>query len=246
MALEWTAETLRLSLFFSDTMKTTAADWTKVTGQDEPQTVQNVASRRSMIGPFQGGVLHITASGPRIDCILLPKSPTETVEEGYVPTIGTWPAVCTDFQKATSDWVAGFEQPIIRMAFAGTILAKCESLKDAYTQLLGLLKSVRGDPDKMKEVSFRINWPVNSRAANGLTLNRITSWAVLQIQLQLMIQTGTKTVVNETPATYVVRMEFDHNTDADRNLAFDRSMLVPIYDELVALALENAEKGEVT
>jgi hypothetical protein len=246
MALEWIAETLRLSLFFSESIKITVADWRRLTGEDEPQTVQNVAGRRSMIGPFEGGVLHIAAVGPRIDCILVPKSPTETVEEGYVPTIGPWPAVCTDLQKTTSDWIGGFEQPIIRIAFAGSILAKCESVKDAYTQLLGLLRSVKGDPEKMKELNFRINWPINSRAVNNLTLNRITSWSVLQIQLRLMIQTGAKTAVNETPGIQVIRMEFDHNTDADRTVPFDRRMLAPIYEELVALALENAEKGEVT
>jgi hypothetical protein len=246
MALEWATETLRLSLFSSDTMRTTLADWTKLTGQDEPETVQNVAARRSMIGEFQGGVLNVIAVGPRVDCILLSKAPTETIEEGYVPTVGAWPAACMEFQKATFDWLAGIEQPIFRIAFGGTILAKCQTPKDAYKQLLILLRSVRGDPDKMRDLNFRVNWPINSGAVENLTLNRITSWSVLQIQLQLMTQTGAKTVVSDTPVTSVIRFEFDHNTDADRNLPFDRKALAPIYNELVALALENAEKGEVT
>ena len=49
----------------------------------------------------------------------------------------------------------------------------------------------------------------------------------------------------ETPATYVIRLEFDHSTDVERTNPFDRAQLVPIYEELVALASENAEKGEV-
>jgi hypothetical protein len=237
MALDWAAETVRLSLFFSDAVKSSNADWKRVTGQEEPETTQTVAARRTMIGPFQGGVLNMTSVGPRIDCILLPRAPTETVEEGYVPTIGALAPVCADFVKATSGFVAAFVKPILRVAFAGTTMARCENPQEAYSQLLGLLKSVKGDPAKMRELVFRINWPVNSRTLKDLTLNRITSWAVLQIQLQLMVQTGTKTVVSETPATHVIRMEFDENTDAERSEPFDPTTLVPIYEELEQISL---------
>ena len=51
--------------------------------------------------------------------------------------------------------------------------------------------------------------------------------------------------MTEAPGTYVIRLEFDHSTDAERAAPFDRAQLVPIYEELVALASENAEKGEV-
>jgi hypothetical protein len=245
MALEWTAETIRLSLFFSDNVKTTIADWKKVTGQDEPQTIQSVAARRSFIGPFQGGVLQINAVGPRLDVILLPKAPTDTVEEGFVPTIGPLLEASAEFVKATSEWITQIEQPIIRLAVAGAALARCENIQDAYNKLLAMLSSVKGDPEKMRELIFRVNWPLNSRRSNGLMLNRITTWAVFQVQLQVMVQAGSKTVVNDTPPAQVIRLEFDHNTNADRVEPFDPAALVPIYEELVELALENAEKGEV-
>jgi hypothetical protein len=183
--------------------------------------------------------------GPRIDCILLPKAPNETVEEGYVPTIGTVPKVLHDFVNATAGWLGELEQPLQRIAVAGTMLAKCENLPTAYATLIDMLRTVHGDPHRMKELVFRINWPRNSTAVNGLSLNRITTWSVIQIQLQILTQSGPTTVVNETPATIAIRLEFDHNTDAERIAPFDRHSLVPIYRELVALALENAEKGEV-
>jgi len=245
MALDWTTETLRLSLFCSENVKLTIANWTTITGQDEPQTVQNVAPRRSFVGPFHDGTLNISAVGPRVDCVLLPKSPTEAIEEGYVPTIGSWPSACDAFVKATSEWLARFEQPVHRIAFGGSLIAKCESITDAYRQLLSMLQSVKGDPNRMRELIYRVSWPLQSKAVDGLLLNRITSWATLQIQLQLMVQTGAKTTMTETAATHVVRLEIDHSTDADRTNPFDRSQLVPIYRELVSLAAENAEKGEV-
>jgi hypothetical protein len=240
--LEWTTETLRLSLFCAESAKITPAHWKAITGQDEPQTQQSLAGRRSFIGPFQGGVLNLSAIGSRVDCILLPRSPSETIEEGYVPTVGPWPDVARDFLKATS---AALELPIYRLAFAGSVLAKCADLQDTYTQLLRMLRSVKGDPERMRELIYRVSWPLASGVLSNLIFHRITTWSAMQIQLQLMVQTGTKTTMTQTPATHVVRLEFDNSTDAERTESFDRTTLVPIYEELVALAFENAEKGEV-
>jgi hypothetical protein len=245
MALEWTAEALRLSLFCVENVKIASADWKAITDQEEPQTQQNLAARRSLVGPFQGGVLNLSAVASRVDCVLLPKSPSETIDEGYVPTVGPWGVAVQDFSKATSAWLMAFEQPIYRLAFAGSLLAKCAGLQDAYTQLLALLQSVKGDPQRMRELIYRVSWPLNSTVVNGLPLHRITTWTALQIQLQLMVQTGIKTMTTEIPPTHVVRLEFDHSTDSERTKPFDRPTLVPIYEELVALASENAEKGEV-
>src|SRR5437588_3802330 len=125
MALEWAAETLRLSLFFPNPVKVSVADWRTITGQDEPQTIQNTAVRRSLIGPFLDGVLQVNAIGPRIDCVLLPKSPTETVEEGYIPQVGALEATCAAFVDATKPWIESVQEPVQRMAVAGAALAKC-------------------------------------------------------------------------------------------------------------------------
>jgi hypothetical protein len=245
MALQWTTETLRLSLFLKENAKLSVADWKAITSQDEPQTMQTLATRKSFIGPFQGGVLNVSVLGSRIDAVVLPKSPTETIEEGYVPTIGPWPGGCTDYVKATSPWLATLDYPIHRIAFSGTLLAKADSVQDAYAGLLSLLKSVKGDPERMRELVYRVSWPQKSKVIAGVTLHRITTWAALQIQLQLVIQTGMKSTTTETEATQVIRFEFDHSTDSERMDPFDRAQLVPIYDELVALASENAEQGEV-
>ena len=245
MALEWTAETLRLSLFFTSPVKIGVTDWKTITGQDEPQTIQNTAARRTLSGPFLDGVLQMNVIGPRVDCALLPRAPTATVEEGYIPQVGPLAATAAAFLDATKPWIEGVSDPVHRIAVAGAALAKCDNLQNAYTKLLGMLQSVKGDPARMRELLFRINWPVSSQKMQGLSLNRITTWSVLQVQLQLMVTTGEQTFVKDTPATQVIRLEIDHNTDAERTEPFDRPMLVPIYEELVALALENAEKGEV-
>ena len=84
------------------------------------------------------------------------------------------------------------------------------------SRLLGLLKSVKGDPERMRELIYRVSWPEKSKVIDGVTLHRITTWAALQIRLQLVVQTGMKSTTTETEATQVIRFEFDHSTDSER------------------------------
>ena len=243
MALDWRTESLRLSLFFQQPVKFDVADWKLITGQDEPETIQKTVVARTLSGPFLDGVFHVNVIGSRIDCMLLPKAPTEMVEEGYFPHVGIFAAACSAFVDATKLWLEGIQEPVVRMAVGGGALAKCADLQDAYSALLGMLQSVKGDPTRMRELIFRVNWPVLSQKVQGILLNRISAWSVLQIRL--MVQTDQSAVINETAAAQVIRMEFDNSTDANRLVPFDQTNLVPIYEELVALALENAEKGEM-
>jgi hypothetical protein len=216
MPLEWDAETLRLSLFFSEPLKVSVGDWQKITGTDEPESTQNAPGRRSMLGPFQRAALQISTIGPRVDCMLVPKSPSEQLDKGYVPSVGPIPDALNDFVTATAAWLASLEQPVHRIAFAGAVFTKCGTIREGYATLLSMLRSVKGDPDKMRELIFRINWPVQSRSLNDLTLNRITAWSILRLNIQVVAQIGQTTTVEDTPMSNVIRMEFDHNTDAER------------------------------
>jgi hypothetical protein len=246
MALEWITETLRVSLFSTDKVSLTDADWKKITGQDEAETQQKVIGRRTMAGPYLGSLLTVSTVGSRVDCVLSPKAPTEPLEEGYVPSVGAWPAICNEFLNGTANWIGNFPAPVVRMAFGTTLLFRCADRRNAYDTLIGLLKTVEGDPERMSELIFRINWPVNSASVSGLKLNRITLWAVFEMHIQVTIPTVPELAIEDTPATFIVRLELDHSTDAKWTASFDQNRLVPIYKELVQLALENAEKGEVT
>jgi hypothetical protein len=164
-----------------------------------------------------------------------------------LPSVGAWPAICNEFVKGTTEWVGSFQAPVVRMAFGAILFGRCADRQDAYKTLIGMLKTVQGDPEHLKELSFRINWPVKSASVSGLTLNRITQWAVLEIRVQAMIPMMTaKPAVDDSPPIFAIRLDLDHNPDAGWTAPFDQHRLVPIYNELVQLAFENAEKGELT
>jgi hypothetical protein len=247
MALEWTAELLRLSLFCSAPASLSSVDWKTITGEDEPETQQKLAGGRAMVGPFLDGNLALSAVGTRVDCILNPRLPSPALEDNHFPSVGGWPAVCDEFVMATANWVRSFAVPVVRLAFAPVLLGECPTRLDAYRSLASLLRTVTGDPEHLKELIFRINWPVNSALVNGLILNRITHWSVIELQVQriMMVQQGAPAAMDTIPLGFAIRLEMDHNTEAGRIEPFDQSRLAPIYRELVTLALENAEKGEL-
>jgi hypothetical protein len=245
MALEWKTESLRLSLFCSEPISLSDADWKAITGEDEAETRRKVAGGRAMAGPFLDGNLTISAIGSRLDCILNQPNSSPAFEDNHFPSVGAWPGVCDDFVKATADWLGSFTVPVVRLAFAPNLFGECPTRLDAYRNLTSLIKTVSGDPEHLKELVFRINWPVSSASVNALILNRITQWSVVELQIQtLTVQPG-GAALNASPVAFAIRLEMDHNTDGGRAEPFDQSRLVPIYRELVMLAAENAEKGEL-
>lgn len=244
MALDWSTETLRVSLFSNDVVKLSPDDWKKITGNDAPEAEQKAVGRHIMSGPFLEGQLSLSATALRLDCVLTAPPPPDPIPEAYVPIVGRWPEVCKEFLAATEKWVGSLGSPIIRIAVGAVLLAPQPSLEDAYKSLLGMVESVKGNPAKMRDLAFRVNWPVNSTSVNGLILNRLTTWTVVQMQYQVSVSPSAN-VLMATPVSYFVRLEIDHNTDAHRTQPFDQNRVVPIYTELTKLALENVEKGEL-
>jgi hypothetical protein len=245
MGVEWSAETLRVSLFSSNVVGLTRDDWKKVSGKDAPENEQKVVGRHTMSGPFLEGQLSLSAIGSRFDCILAASPPADPIPEAYIPNVGHWPDVSKEFVATTEAWVDGIGAPIVRMAVGIVLLAPQPGVEDANRSLLGMVKSLKGDPARMRDILFRVNWPVNSMIVNGLTINRLTTWTVARIQFQIVVGTGPNVTVDAGPGSDFVRLEIDHNTDAGRTQPFDQKRLVPLYNELTNLAMENAEKGEL-
>jgi hypothetical protein len=242
MALEWNVETFRVSLFSSEAVKLGPDDWKALTAKDTPEAEQKVIGRHTMAGPFLGGQFSLSASGTRLDCILAAPPPPDPIPPTYFPAVGRWPDICNEFVQVTGAWIAGTSAPIVRVALGAVLLAPQASVDEAYTALLGMVKSVSGDPRKMRDLLFRVNWPVSSASANGLIINRLTTWSVVGVQFKLLVEPGT--MIDETPLSHFVRLEIDHNTHPRSN-PFDKNSVVPIYRELADLALENAERGEL-
>jgi hypothetical protein len=241
---DWTCETIRLSLFSTGGVQITNEDWTNLTGQAEAEKEQKGAGRRVMASALMGGQLSLTAVGNRCDCVLSPIANVDEISEEQVPSVGQWPTCFDQFQKATEAYLPKFGIPISRIALGVTLVSLHKERLDAYKAFAQQVKSIAHPPEKLHDVLFRINWPQNSKADNTLMLNRLTTWQVQQIQLQIIVD-GNSPTTFVNPITHTLRLELDHNTDQAHAQPFDRDQLVPIYRELANLALQNADQGEI-
>ncbi len=244
MPTNWGANLLRLSIFCSENTTASEATWQSITGQDEADNRSAVPGGKSYSGLAGGGLLTLTYAGPRVDLVLQPK-PDEKINF-EVPAVGLWADVHGTFNAMALALFASISAPIIRMAVGGVLLSKTDTLEQSYEQLQALLKSVKIEPKRMRDLLFRVNWPIESKVA-GVKVNRLTTWAAMRYSSAMVQLTGDKMSVAEIPADalFAVRLECDHNTDGNNQKPFENNKIVPIYEELIKLLEENATKGEV-
>jgi hypothetical protein len=242
MTLDWVAENFRVTAFAAEPLHLTEKQWQTVTGQDEAESRTQVPGGRAYSGPALGGYLLLTYSGNRTDCVL---SPTPD-KRGDLQSVGPWRPASETFSECTQRLLVELGKPIVRLAFGAVLLLREENREAGYRRLDDLLTSVTIKPG-MRDFNFRVNWPRRSTVIEGLTINRLTSWAVVRIA-QAAITLGPAGLPQFQSQTEVtgefVRLEIDNNTAAGQEKPFDQAQLAAIYGELISLADEVAQKGE--
>jgi hypothetical protein len=245
MPIDWGVNLVRLSIFCNENAKASDATWKMLTGQDEAENRASVPGGRSFSGAVAGGLLTLTHAGPRLD-LILQGAGTDTPDP-EIPVAGPWSDVRSTFTKMAVLLLNSDIPPVIRLAVGGVLLGKAETVDQSYEMLRDLLKSVNVDPKKSRDLHYRINWAIEGDNLVGLRVNRITTWASMRFNTAVMQITGGKVNVAGTAAKdlFAVRLELDHNTDQQNQKPFAKDKLVPIYERLMDLIDENAQKGEV-
>jgi hypothetical protein len=244
MGLEWGVHQARLSLFLSEPYAISDKDWANITGQEEAGTRQVVPGGKRLSGPVPNGIMHMSAMGSRFD-VILTVADTAASGEVQVPSVGPYNETFTSFFESTSKWIGEANPSTTRVAFGGLLTSRTAGREEAYGHLRDLLRSVKVDPENMRDLEYRVNWPSKSKVQD-LVLNRVTTWSALVFSSRLLEVTGSYVQQGgETAQVNAVRLEFDNNTDDANKAIFDQRKLIPIYLELVELARQNAAEGEV-
>jgi hypothetical protein len=247
MTVSWGAHQLRLSLFSTSPYSATDTDWKKLTGSSEDADNRQAlpAGGRRFSGPHEKGELIIAAAATRFD-IVYSAAQRDIDAEFIIPVVGPWEGALEHFVKITEPWLEQLAPPPTRMAFGSIFLFPAKNIEECYSILKSLLRSVSVDVEKMRELVFRVNWPQPSKVIKDHTLNRITNWSSLRLVQQVLQidAAGGNQMTSPAPSIYAVRLEMDHSTDEASIRPFDPKERLSIYKELVALACENASKGE--
>lgn len=243
MPIDWDVNLLRLSVFCTGNPTASDEVWKLLTGQPEAESRSTVPGGRRFSGKFAGGLLTLANAGPRLDLVL--QAVDGESGDLRLPVIGPWADLRAQFTQMSLQLLSFANVPIMRVAFGSVLFAKKDTLEDCYRQLKAMLKSVDVDPTRMRDLHFRVNWQRDSKVI-PIKLNRLTTWASMRFSATLLQITGNKVAVaGAGNDQFAIRLECDHNTDAANREPFEQSKIGPIFQELVDLATENADKGEI-
>jgi hypothetical protein len=244
MSVEWGVQVARLTLFLRDPHSVSDKDWLTVTGQEEAELRRAIPGGKRLSGRVPNGALQVSAAGQRFD-VVLSAVELEEDEQLAIPSVGALDETLKTFSETTCKWIDENRPNVVRAAFGTVLTCRTETRDAAYEHLKGLLKSLAVQPEKMRDLLYRVNWRRMSNVQEGLIINRLTTWSALRI-IRKLIQIGDEIAMGRGgDEVHAVRLEIDHNTDDANRTPFDPQNVIPIYLELIELARENATEGEV-
>jgi hypothetical protein len=239
-AINWRAETLRVTLFRHGGDDALGAVWQNIVGR-APEVDENRARdriRREQ-GPYGSGLLEVVTNPIRIDIRILPL-PQES--PGIMLLGDTAETEIRSIGALIEPWLADITATVAltRIAFAGVLIFPVEDLLSSYRELARLLPTVQIDAEHTRDLLYRVNRVKDG--AYGFTYNRMTTWSSLILKRFMMNPSlgMPASFVND----YFIRFEFDNNTPAEHAEPLNPADIVPIFSDLVGMALENSVRGD--
>jgi hypothetical protein len=234
----WLAQTLRVSLFVPSPLEATEEMWTAMAGVAADTTERRP---RELTNRFFGKALDATvvlSSNPvRIDVFV----------QAGPPSQGALPAIVAGDANQLNEWLLGHIPALLdrvpkltRFAFAGTLLQEVKSTDEGLSVLARKLKSVTVD-ERMRDFSFRVNWPVKMDA--GFTINRLTTWSTVGVTVSALMGPNTPDAV--LALNHYVQLEFDNNTMPAPEISLSSKDALEAFRFCLQLAMENMAEGEV-
>jgi hypothetical protein len=236
----WLSHSLRLSVFPVAPWQAPANLWESAVGEP-PETDQNQARQfiRAQGGPWAGGILQVLVTPLRIDWLA---SPALRTNDPIGPDHRLIADVLPAFLDATRPWLTSADFEIKRVAFGLQGVLSADDKAGSYKLLQAMLPHIKIDPGFSSDFVYQINHPVQSRSLD-LKLNRLTRWSALAVQFIMGEGGGAQST--PVPVANYASLECDDNTPAERQERLGNGHLGAIYDELVDLAWENLELGEI-
>jgi len=255
----WQVELIRVTGFYGQisTEKKLAWSswWTDLVGvPPENTTLRKRDDLFQEEGPFNGGNLILAIQPGRIDWYLKALTDGQEEEQSDSPGLAFLkPEAIAKFHDLIAGWMKLNSCPsLIRLAVGCVLLQPVQSREAAYLQLRNYLHAVDLKPEA-RDFIYQINRPRESRSVPAdLQINRLSKWSVpLRGKVAFSISLGTKDKSAmagsfEGQGQFACRVELDINTAQDYKGEFSGNDLLTVFDELVTLAREISEKGDVS
>ncbi len=223
----WRTAHLRLTAFPQSYHQTSLArEWWSALTRVSPEGVIDLppAGSVKVLGVFNGAPLSIEVKPERVD-IERPFSVGQPRPSALPPFDGD---VLPRFSGLVADWLGlASRPPIRRLAFGATVMKTYPEMEDCREALDGYLPPLDMQATEPEGFMYQVDRKCESQ---GLAVNRIVKWSVLQYEL---VGGGS------TPG---IQLEMDMNSDARYSGALERP--AELFGEFVQHARRFAEEGD--
>ncbi len=243
---EWLAENLRLTAF-TKKIKEPEKWWDLIISESPSQRITHPFHSEN--GSFKKGLvqLNIQAMQPelqKIDWLYIPEPDSKNL-----PNVGSLDEAINDFSTVMKKWLNIADIQINRLAFGAVLIHPVENIVDGYNYISKYLNDIKLDPINSADFLYQINRPRLSKikGIGDIKINRISKWmvAVMQrIEITFNGQILSTMPVEKEPQT-ACRLEIDINTGPEYKGELPNNKTKSLFDYLITLGLEIAEKGDV-
>ncbi len=241
--ITWETEILRFTGFPLPSVDITQATWWTELFDQPPDTeiFKSKVNTKHIEGELDNSKLILELSPQRLDLLL-------TVNDQRSPiisqnSIGVFSNKLTEFSDLIFRWFAlGSIPDFHRLAFGGVLILPVKDKATGYQIIGNFLQYVQIDPGS-SDFLYQINRPRLSRSnIPNLYINRLSKWSVAKsIQIQIAPNIRIEAGLEE----FACRLEFDINTSAEFNEEINPEQSRLIFLELVDLAIEISQNGDI-
>jgi hypothetical protein len=240
--VSWEAEGVRFSAFPPPSVVFELRPlWEQLVGRP-PDEVQERPQQgvRNEFGSFNAGHLFITQQLSRIDFIF-GVHPNVAAANADLPSVGNLDKAADAHREVVTTWLS-VAPSLGRIAYAPTAINKVKSIEDAYALLRQLLPRLPID-EGVRNMFWQINRPRRSKILRELTINRVSKWSALSMQIMQIQSESGKVLSNVESSSHCSKVELDIYTEPFTPIPAES--LSPLFEELVSTAYEILADGDV-
>lgn len=247
-SFDWHVELLRFTGFPAPDAQIEQPNWWKDVVGESSET-RLIQARKGLFqdkGPYEEGELLLKIEPFKIDWFY--RAIQNPEEQNTRSTLGLFHDATRIFADLMNKWFAFKDfSPLQRVAFGAIIFQPVESHRTGYERLSEYLgSSVKLDPEGSSDFHYQINRPRDSKTdIANLKINRLTKWSVQTIRLIGFVFDVEHRNIYKGKETFACRLELDINTVPDPKSRFSTVECQAVFDELVQLALEISQKGDI-
>jgi len=234
----WLMESLRVTFIAGGPVVGVNKNWWRILTGAEPETVttRSAVAEHSESGPYGEGRLEMKVTFNRVDWMYTPVP----VPGPTVPAIGAADEMLHALEGPIAQWLAAAETPFVRLAYGPTMLRKVDNIVEANKVAQAYLPFLQFDAAVARDVFNQINFPIQSAAVDGLTLNRVSKVmsAVAQV---ININVGQPVPKIETTTYSRVELDFSSQTDRSEPLSVENQ--TALLSEMIGQGRAFLEKG---